>query len=115
MFLQCGKFYNKKKPDDFVIATGQQYSIKQFISLVLKELNMKVQWQGEGINEKAFDINGNCIIKCNKRYLRPSEVESLLGNSKKARKKLNWKPKIKLESLIQEMIKSEYDLIDASK
>ena len=101
------KILQQKKPNDFVVATGKQYSIKQFISLVLKELNMKVQWQGEGINEKAFDINGNCIIKCNKRYLRPSEVESLLGNSKKARKNLKWKPKHNINTLVKEMVANE--------
>ena len=76
---------------------------------------MKIVWKGKGIKEKAYNEKGIPIIECDKKYLRPLDVNTLLGNSKKARKKLNWKPKIQLESLIQEMIKSEYDLIDASK
>tara|TARA_B100000035_G_C21006482_1_gene557529 strand:- start:520 stop:1566 length:1047 start_codon:yes stop_codon:yes gene_type:complete len=109
------KMLQQKKPDDYVISTGKQYSIKQFINLAAKKLNMKIVWRGKGIKEKAYNEKGIPIIECDKKYLRPLDVNTLLGNSKKARKKLNWKPKIKLESLIQEMIKSEYDLIDASK
>tara|TARA_B100000900_G_C20510836_1_gene687911 strand:+ start:31 stop:1077 length:1047 start_codon:yes stop_codon:yes gene_type:complete len=109
------KMLQQKKPDDYVISTGKQYSIKQFINLAAKKLNMKIVWKGKGIKEKAYNEKGIPIIECDKKYLRPLDVNTLLGNSKKARKKLNWKPKIKLESLIQEMIKSEYDLIDASK
>ncbi len=109
------KMLQQKKPDDYVISTGKQYSIKQFINLTAKRLNMKIVWKGKGIKEKAYDEKGRSIIECDKKYLRPLDVNTLLGNSKKARNKLNWKPKIKLESLIQEMIKSEYDLINASK
>ena len=109
------KMLQQKKPDDYVISTGKQYSIKQFINLAAKKLNMKIVWKGKGIKEKAYNEKGIPIIECDNKYLRPLDVNTLLGNSKKARKKLNWKPKIKLESLIQEMIKSEYDLIDASK
>ena len=108
------KMLQQKKPDDYVISTGKQYSIKQFINLAAKKLNMKIIWKGKGIKEKAYNERGVAIIECDKKYLRPLDVNTLLGNSKKARKKLNWKPKIKLESLIQEMIKSEYDLINAS-
>ena len=108
------KMLQQKKPDDYVISTGKQYSIKQFINLAAKKLNMKIIWKGKGIKEKAYNEKGIAIIECDKKYLRPLDVNTLLGNSKKARKKLNWKPKIKLESLIQEMIKSEYDLINAS-
>jgi len=108
------KMLQQKKPDDYVISTGKQYSIKQFINLAAKKLNMKIIWKGKGIKEKAYNEKGIAIIECDKKYLRPLDVNTLLGNSKKARKKLNWKPKIKLDSLIQEMIKSEYDLINAS-
>ena len=109
------KMLQQKKPDDYVISTGKQYSIKQFINLTAKKLGMKITWKGKGIKEKAYNEKGTSIIECDKKYLRPLDVNTLLGNSKKARKKLKWKPKIKLESLIQEMIKSEYDLINASK
>ena len=109
------KMLQQKKPDDYVISTGKQYSIKQFINLTAKKLGMKIIWKGKGIKEKAYNEKGTSIIECDKKYLRPLDVNTLLGNSKKARKKLKWKPKIKLESLIQEMIKSEYDLINASE
>ena len=91
--------------EDFVIATGKQYSIKQFINMVAKELNMKISWKGKGINEKCFDQDGNCIVACDKEYFRPLEVDTLLGNSKKAKKELNWKPKIKIEEGINLMLK----------
>ena len=109
------KMLQQKKPDDYVISTGKQYSIKQFVNLTAKKLNMKIIWKGKGIKEKGYNEKGVSIIECDKKYLRPLDVNTLLGNSKKARNNLNWKPKIKLESLIQEMIKSEYDLINASK
>ncbi len=109
------KMLQQKKPDDYVISTGKQYSIKQFVNLTAKKLNMKIIWKGKGIKEKGYNEKGVSIIECDKKYLRPLDVNTLLGNSKKARNKLNWKPKIKLESLIQEMIKSEYDLLNANK
>ena len=83
-----------KKPDDYVIATGKQYTVKQFINLVLKELDLKFSWKGKGIDEKCFDENGNCIIACSKEYFRPLEVDTLLGNSKKAKKDLNGNLKV---------------------
>ena len=109
------KMLQQKKPDDYVISTGKQYSIKQFVNLTAKKLNMKIIWKGKGIKEKGYNEKGVSIIECDKKYLRPLDVNTLLGNSKKARNNLNWKPKIKLESLIQEMIKSEYDLLNANK
>ena len=103
----------QKKPDDFVIAPGKQYSVKQFINFTCKELKMKIKWIGKGINEKAIDKNGNIIIECSKKYFRPSEVETLLGDSSKARKKLSWKPKINIYQLVREMVNS--DLKNLSK
>jgi len=105
--LAMWKILQQKRPNDFIVATGRQYSIKQFISLVLKELNMRVRWTGKGIAEKAYDQNGKCIIKVDKRYFRPSEVESLLGSSKKAFKYLKWKPKYNILLLVKEMVSSE--------
>ena len=109
------KMLQQKKPDDYVISTGKQYSIKQFINLAAKKLNMKIIWKGKGIKEKAYNERGVAIIECDKKYLRPLDVNTLLGNSKKARKKLNWKPKINLSSLIDEMIKSEYQYSNGSE
>jgi len=97
----------QKKPEDFVISTGKQISVKNFVNLTLKQLNIKVTWRGKGINEKAYDLNGKVIIACDKAYYRPLEVNTLLGDSKKAFKKLKWKPKIKVDNLIKEMIVEE--------
>ena len=105
------KILQQKKPDDYVIATGKQYSIKQFINLTAKELDLKIQWKGKGINEKAFNAKGESIIECDKNYFRPLEVNTLLGNAKKARKKLNWKPTININELIREMIEFEYKFL----
>jgi len=103
----------KKTPDDYVIATGKQYTVKQFINLAARELDMKIKWKGSGLNEKAYWINspkGNTlIIEIDKRYFRPTEVHSLLGNSSKAKNKLGWKPKISFKKLVKEMINSDYN------
>ena len=98
----------QKKPDDYVIATGKNYSVKTFVNTVCKILNLKLKWKGTGVNTKGFDKNGNCIIECNKRYFRPTEVDLLLGDASKAKKKLKWKPKISFNELVKEMV--EYDL-----
>jgi len=102
----------QKNPEDFVISTGLQINIKQFVNLVLNELKMKVTWRGQGINEKAYDEKGNLIIACDKAYYRPLEVNSLLGSSKKAYKKLGWKPKTKVKELIKEMVSEELKNLD---
>ena len=86
----------------------QQYSIKQFINLTAKKLNLKIKWKGKGIKEKGFDTNGFPIIECDKNYFRPLDVNTLLGDAKKARRKLNWFPTENISTLIDEMIKSEY-------
>jgi GDPmannose 4,6-dehydratase len=101
------KMLQKKKPDDYVISTGKQYSVKEFVNLVLKELNMKPTWKGKGIDLKCYDQKGNCIIECDKTYFRPLEVDTLLGDSRKARKELNWKPKTDIKKLVKEMVSSE--------
>lgn len=91
-------------PEDFVIATGVQYSVRDFINAAAAELNMKLQWKGKDIEEKAYDENGRCIISVDPRYFRPAEVESLLGDPTKAHQKLGWKPKISFEQLVKEMV-----------
>ena len=97
----------QKKPDDFVISTGKQVSVKHFVNMVAKLLNMKIIWKGSGINEKAYDLNKKAIVACDKAYYRPLEVNTLLGSSKKAFKKLKWRPKTDLKKLIIEMINEE--------
>ena len=101
------KMLQKKKPTDYVIATGKQYSVKEFVNLVLKELKIKFYWKGEGINSKCYDEKGNCIIECHKNYFRPLEVDTLLGDSTKARKELKWKPKTNINNLVKEMVDAE--------
>ncbi len=101
------KILQHKKPDDFVISTGKQYTIKQFLNLVAKKLNIKIKWKGAGIEEKAYDQNNNCIVECRKKYFRPAEVDSLVGDASKARKILRWKPKRNINQLIDDMISYE--------
>jgi len=102
------KILQQKKPDDFVIATGKQYSIRQFINIVSKRLNMRIKWSGKGINEKGYDLaSKKNIIFVDKNYLRPLDVNTLLGNAAKARKQLSWKPKTTIYQLIEEMISEE--------
>ena len=97
----------KKTPSDYVIATGKQYSVKQFVNLVLKELKIEFYWKGKGINSKCYTADGKCIISSDKKYFRPLEVDTLLGDSKKARKELKWKPKFNINDLVKDMVNSE--------
>jgi len=97
----------QKKPIDLVIATGKQTTVKNFVNKVSKKLGIKILWRGKGINERGIDQNGRTIVACDKSYYRPLEVNSLLGDSRKARKILNWKPKFNLDSLISEMVNLE--------
>jgi len=113
--LAMWKILQQKKPDDYVIATGKQYSIKEFINITAKKIGLKIFWKGKALNEKAYNEKGIPIIECDKNYFRPLEVNTLLGDAKKARKILKWKPKENLNSLIDEMIKSEYKYINAIK
>ena len=96
----------QKVPDDFVIATGKQYSVKDFINLAAKNLNMVFEWKGKGLEEVGL-LNGKEIVKVDPRYFRPAEVENLLGDPTKAKEKLNWFPKISFENMVQEMIEED--------
>jgi GDPmannose 4,6-dehydratase len=99
----------QKKPEDFVIATGIQYSVRDFINLASKHLDMKIDWSGKDLNEVG-SINGEDIIKVDPKYFRPTEVENLLGDPSKAKEKLNWYPKVSLEQLVKEMIDEDFKL-----
>ena len=101
------KILQQKKADDFVIATGKQYSVKEFANSTMKELGIKYSWKGSGINEKCLDQFGKVIIQCDPAYYRPLEVDTLLGDPSKARKILKWKPKINIKMLVKEMVNSE--------
>ena len=104
------KMMQLKKPDDFVIATGKQYSVREFVNIAAKNLDINIKWIGKGINEKGIDKKtGKIIIKVGKNYFRPTEVETLLGDSKKAKKILKWQPKITFNQMVKEMIESDYN------
>jgi GDPmannose 4,6-dehydratase len=105
----------QKKPDDFVIATGNQYSVFSFINECALNLDMKISWKGKGINIKGYNEKNQIIVECSRKYFRPSEVETLLGDYSKARKKLKWKPKINFKRLVKEMTLSDYDLVKSKK
>jgi GDPmannose 4,6-dehydratase len=105
------KILQQKKADDYVIATGAQYSIKQFVNKTAKQLKMKIIWKGKGLKEKAYNEKGIPIIECNKNYFRPLDVNTLIGDAKKARVKLKWKPYVNIDSLIKEMIEFEYKFL----
>jgi len=98
-------------PDDYVIATGVQYSVREFVDAAAKELGLSVRWEGSGVDEKGYDSQGKCIIAVDTRYFRPTEVETLLGDATKAHQKLGWKPKITFDQLVSEMAKA--DMIEA--
>ncbi len=108
------KILQQKKPDDYVIATGKQLSIRQFINLVTKKLNLNIIWKGKGLKEKGYDKRTKKdIILIDKNYIRPLDVNTLLGNAAKARKNLSWKPKTNINQLIEEMIFEEVNIINA--
>ena len=104
----------QKNPEDFVIATGKQYSVRDFVNLASKNLDMKIEWKGKGLDEVG-SFNSEDIIKIDPRYFRPTEVETLLGDASKAKEKLNWVPKISLEQLVKEMIDEDLNLAKNDK
>ena len=96
----------QSEPEDFVIATGQQYSVRDFVTIAANELGINIIWSGSGLNEVG-SFNGKDIVKVDSNYFRPTEVETLLGDPSKAKKKLGWEPRISFESLVSEMIKED--------
>ena len=103
------KMMQLKKPEDFVISTGKQYSVKEFVNTAAKYLGISIKWVGKGVNEKGIDrATGKIIIKVGKKYFRPTEVDNLLGDSSKAKKILKWRPKITFNQLVKEMINSDF-------
>lgn len=94
-------------PEDFVIATGKQYSVRQFVETAAKALGICLTWQGEGIHEQGLDASGRCLIAVDPRYFRPTEVETLLGDATKAQQKLGWQPRVSFEALVAEMVQED--------
>jgi len=101
-----------RKPEDFVIATGEQHSVREFVEAVCKELGIKITWRGKGVKEKGYDASGACIVAVDPGYFRPTEVDSLLGDASKARRKLGWRPKVKFRDLVAEMAREDFKLTE---
>jgi GDPmannose 4,6-dehydratase len=97
----------QEKPEDFVIASGVQYSVRDFVDAAAKELGIHVTWKGEGVEEKGYDVSGKCIVQVDPRYFRPTEVETLLGDPTKAKQKLSWTPKTTFGELVSEMVRED--------
>lgn len=95
------------KPEDFVIASGVQYSVRHFVEVAAAELGIHVRWEGAGVDEKGYDGNGQCIVSVDPRYFRPTEVETLLGDASKAKAKLGWEPKTSFTELVKEMVRED--------
>jgi GDPmannose 4,6-dehydratase len=101
----------QEKPKDFVIATGEQYSVREFCEKAFRELEIEIEWQGENENEKGIDKNtGKTLVEVHPEYFRPTEVDSLLGGAKKAKEVLDWEPEISFEELVKEMIEADFEL-----
>jgi len=102
----------QEKSDDYVLATNETHSVREFVELAFKQLDIDIVWQGKGIEEKGYDAKtGKCLIEINPRYFRPTEVDILIGDYSKAKKELGWKPKTKFEDIIKIMVKSDFDSI----
>jgi GDPmannose 4,6-dehydratase len=98
------------EPEDYVIATGRQFSVREFVERAAGQLGMRMSWRGAGVNEQGFDQHGRCIVHVDPRYFRPAEVETLLGDASKARSKLGWAPRITFEELVAEMVREDFRL-----
>ena len=97
----------QEKPVDYVIATGVQHSVRDFVAAAAAELGIAITWEGHGIDEKGYDEKGRCIVAIDPRYFRPTEVENLLGDASKAKRELGWSPKITFEELVAEMVRED--------
>ena len=101
----------QQTPDDFVIATGEQHSVRHFVEQAGEHLGMKIAWRGSGVDEVGVDItSGNTVVRVDPHYFRPTEVDTLLGDSSKARSKLGWAPQVPFGELVREMVLSDYEL-----
>lgn len=100
-------------PEDFVIATGVQYSVRDFVDMAAKAVDIEIQWKGKGVEEKGFNKEtGECLVEVDKRYFRPTEVETLLGDPSKAKEKLGWETKISLEEMVREMVEHDISIAE---
>lgn len=98
----------QEKPEDYVIATGEQHAVREFVEIAAREVGITIRWQGKGIEEKGFDAeSGKCLVEVDPRYFRPAEVETLLGDASKAKRNLGWAPKITFHELVREMMQED--------
>ena len=101
----------QEKPEDFVVATGETHAVREFVELAFKEIGVKIQWRGSGVEEEGFNAQtGETLVRVDPRYFRPTEVELLLGNPAKANAKLGWKPKVLFPQLVSDMVQSDIEL-----
>jgi len=101
----------QKEPEDFVIATGEQHSVREFVELVAARLGMRMRWRGKGAEEQGMDAkSGRVVVRIDPRYFRPTEVDTLLGDPSKARRKLGWKPEKSFADLVDEMVSEDLDI-----
>ena len=101
------RILQQPEPEDFVIATGEQHSVREFVDAAAAELEMKLTWKGKGADEKAYDLKGRAVVAVDRRYYRPAEVDTLLGDASKARQKLGWTPTVKFKELAAEMARAD--------
>ncbi len=97
----------QESPEDLVIASGEQHSVREFVGLAASELGLRMEWRGAGVDEKGYDQNGRCLVEVDQRYFRPTEVETLLGDAGRARSRLGWAPKITFRALVEEMVRED--------
>jgi len=102
----------QEEPDDFVIATGEQHSVREFVDAAAHELGIAIRWEGSGIDEKGYDESGKCIVAVDPRYFRPTEVETLLGDPSKAKEKLGWSPRITFKEMVSEMVREDLKIAE---
>jgi GDPmannose 4,6-dehydratase len=95
------------EPEDFVIATGQQYCVRDFVNAAAEELGMHIRWEGQGVSEKGYDEQGRCVVAVDPRYFRPTEVDTLLGDASKAGSRLGWRPRTHFRQLVAEMVRED--------
>jgi GDPmannose 4,6-dehydratase len=97
----------QEKPQDFVIATGEQYSVREFVQRCAKLLELDLTWRGSGVEEKATNANGKVVVAVDPRYFRPTEVDTLLGDPSKAKRELGWTPRTPFDQLVKEMVEAD--------
>ncbi len=98
----------QQEPEDFVIATGLQYTVREFVEIAAREIGIPITWRGSGVEEEGYNAEGRRIVAIDSRYFRPTEVETLLGDASKAKKKLGWQPKISFRALVAEMMAEDF-------